>query len=156
MFDLVRRIDNCNIIRGIVNTYLNGIDSGFPLCCILEFTFRSHIIYGRGSRMVSQFRPYRKVYDRDLGKYHNYYAACHLCYWRGLAYKPSKKKYWVCDTCHEILGVAVDRFTMRGSDEYSIPHTAQYPTHRSFTSMWVAIEKENEFERQWKTGYEKT
>lgn len=96
--------------------------------------------------MVSQFYPYRKVYDRDAKKTHNQYAACHLCYWRGLAYKPSKKKYWVCDTCHEILGVAVIRFKMTGSDEYSIPHTAQYPTHTSFTSMWVAIEKENEYE----------
>lgn len=39
---------------------------------------------------------------------------------------------------------AVDRFTMTGAGEYSIPHTAQYPTHKSFTSMKVAIEKENE------------
>jgi hypothetical protein len=90
--------------------------------------------------------PYRKVYDRDAKKTHNQYTACHLCYWRGLAYKSSKKKYWVCDTCHEILGI--DRSTMTGAGEYSIPHTAQYPTHRSFTSMRVAIEKENEFERK--------
>jgi hypothetical protein len=74
----MRRIDNCNIIRGIVNTFLNGWDSGFPLCCILEFTFRSRIMYSDGRRMVSQFEPYRKVYDRDAKKTHNHYAACHL------------------------------------------------------------------------------
>jgi hypothetical protein len=37
---------------------------------------------------------------------------------------------------------AVDRFTMTCAGEYSIPHTAQYPTHKSFTSLKVAIEKE--------------
>jgi hypothetical protein len=32
------------------------------------------------------------------------------------------------------------------------PHMAQYPTHTSFTSMWVAIEKENEFEANYKAN----
>ena len=50
MYDVVRRMDNCNIIRGIVNTFLNGW----------------HIMYGVGTRMESQFQPYGKVNHRDV------------------------------------------------------------------------------------------
>jgi hypothetical protein len=134
----VRRLDN--IIRGIVNTFLNGWTSGFPLCCILEFTFRSQIMYSGTKRMVSQFHPYRKVYDRDAKKTHNHYAACHLCYWRGLAYKESKKKDWVCDAFHEIPGV--DRITMKDAGEYSIPYSTQYPTNRISMSMFDKIPRQ--------------